>query len=121
MAIPMVPPRDRVEDMMPLATAMSSGGTESCPTARRVKSVMPSPVPIRTGNPQTSALVWAPVVDMHAKKAMKARKANTVIQRTFFVRVQYSPAIMLAGITTKKITPTFRPTTRVSKVYSTLI
>ena len=87
-AIPIVPPRDRMEIIIPLATAMSSGGTESCPAATSAISVMLKPAPIRTGKPQTSFLVWEFVVLMQAKKMMKMRKAQTVIQRTFFVLVQ---------------------------------
>lgn len=67
---------------------MSSGGTESWPAAISAISVMLSPIPIRTGKPQTSFLVLEFVVLMQAKKMTKIRKAVTVIQRTFFVLVQ---------------------------------
>lgn len=88
MAMPMVPPRERMEIMMPVATAIRLGDTESCPAASRATSVMLRPKPMSTGYPQTSFLVWAFVVDMQAKKAMKMRNARTVIHRSFLAFVQ---------------------------------
>lgn len=88
MTIPIVPPSERMEIMMPVATAIRSGGTESWPAATKVTSVILSPMPMRTGYPQTAFLVLALVADKQAKKAMKIKKARTVIHRSFLVFVQ---------------------------------
>src|SRR5690349_10266325 len=91
-ARPTEPPNERVAIISPDVVAMRSRGVQSCATVTSVQRHVPSPIPRKTGYPQTWLLVLGLDVAMRMKKIIMLTKAKTDGSLTSFVVEQNAPA-----------------------------